>query len=357
MRGSSFSTFFRFAGLCLRYLWKRYRIRKIFRQPGWAGIDAHPSLCVTFAEWLDHSGLEDLNRLFEINVTTFGYGSLAEIPAPYVLRYMGIRTFLALLFSSAPFANLLPSFFVARRFKYGFQRFWERVAWDLNIRLNIDIKKIERREEGIFVEYTHPMQMLGDEVSHAEDHAQFDYLIVACPLLLRELESFLDLTEEERWLQSKTRFIPYAVASFEVSDLVLPMPVAFHLPLPALDQPMLITQQHRENELMAFYARLSSNEPTAADELRLRENIERLIGALGGRINEQDDWHSYDAWLYFKHVGVEEFRQRYFDRWEEAQGKNRTFFTGGLFDFDYVEGIVRYSRYLVEQHFTEKSGN
>ncbi|NOQ47013.1 MAG: protoporphyrinogen oxidase, partial [Desulfobulbaceae bacterium] len=51
------------------------------------------------------------------------------------------------------------------------------------------------------------------------------------------------------------------------------------------------------------------------------------------------------------HVGVEEFRQGYFDRWEEAQGKNRTFFTGGLFDFDYVEGIVRYSRFLVEQHF------
>lgn len=357
MGGSSLSAFCRFAGLCLRYLRKRYRIRKIFRRPGWAGIDAHPALCVTFAEWLDHNGLEDLNRLFEIPVTTFGYGFLDEIPAPYVLRYMGIRTFLAMLFSSAPFARLLPSFLVAQRFRYGFQRFWERVAWDLNIRLNVDVKKIERREEGIFVKYTHPMQMLGDEVSHAEKHARFDYLIVACPLLLEELESFLDLTEEERWFQSKTRFIPYAVASFEIADLVLPMPVAFHLPLPSFDQPMIIAQQHRENELMTFYARLASSEPTPADELQLRENIERYIGALGGRINEQDDWNSYDAWLYFKHVGVEEFRRHYFDRWEEAQGKNRTFFVGGLFDFDYVEGIVRYSRYLVEQHFAGRAGS
>jgi len=87
-----------------------------------------------------------------------------------------------------------------------------------------------------------------------------------------------------------------------------------------------VAKEPHPNELMAFYVRLASSEPTAADELRLRENIERYIGALGGRINEQDDWSSYDAWLYFKHVGVEEFCQRYFDRWEEAQGKNRTFF-------------------------------
>ena len=54
-------------------------------------------------------------------------------------------------------------------------------------------------------------------------------------------------------------------------------------------------------------------------------------------------------------LAVEAFRLRYFDRWEEAQGKNRTFFVGGL--FDYVEGIVRYSRYLVEQHFAGRAGS
>jgi hypothetical protein len=59
MGGSSLSTFYRFAGLCLRYLWKRFRIRKIFRRPSWAGIDVHPDLCITFSEWLEHNGLEE----------------------------------------------------------------------------------------------------------------------------------------------------------------------------------------------------------------------------------------------------------------------------------------------------------
>jgi hypothetical protein len=76
-----------------------------------------------------------------------------------------------------------------------------------------------------------------------------------------------------------------------------------------------------------------------------------LVTALGSHIDEQDDWHSYDAWLYFKHVDAEQFGAGYFDRWEQAQGRNRTFFVGGLFDFDYVEGVARYSRDLVERHF------
>jgi hypothetical protein len=264
---------------------------------------------------------------------------------------MSVKTSLAALFTSVPFARLLPSCMVARRFRYGFQRFWERVAWDLNVRLSVDVQKIERRADGILVKYTYPMQMIGDEVSHAEDEAQFDYLIVACPLLQSELERILDLTDEERWFQSQAEFIPYAVASFEVADLVLRKPILFHLPLPPIGQPMLMAQPHRENELMAFYARLPSSEPTPADEQRLREIIERYVHALGGRIDEQDDWHSFDAWLYFKHVDAEKFGQGYFDRWEEAQGQNRTFYAGGLLDFDYVEGVCRYSRYLIRRHF------
>ena len=68
-------------------------------------------------------------------------------------------------------------------------------------------------------------------------------------------------------------------------------------------------------------------------------------------IEDKDDWHSYDAWLYFKHVSVEDLGEGYFDDWEKLQGASRTFYVGGLFDFDYVEGIARYSRQLVETHF------
>jgi hypothetical protein len=261
----------------------------------------------------------------------------------------------AVLLSGIKLSRFLPGLLLVRRFKYGFQRFWEKVAWDLNVRLNVEVKDIKRSDDGITVTYTHPVQIIGDQVSHSEDQTRFDYLIIACPLLKEKLEKMMELTEEEAWLQSRTEFIPYAVASFEIADMVLKERVAFHLPLPPLGEPMIISQPHPDNELMAFYARLSSTEPTEADERRLREHVERYVNAFGGRIKTDDDWHSYDAWLYFKHVSVEEFRAGYYDRWEKIQGDNRTFYVGGLFDFDYVEGIVRYSRSLIEKHFVEST--
>ncbi|WP_319548302.1 FAD-dependent oxidoreductase [Desulfogranum marinum] len=352
--GSSLIRHLRYLLLCLNYLKKRFFLRDVFRHPGWAGITAHPDLCVTFSAWLKNNHLEELSRLFEIPITTFGYGNLDEIPAPYALRYMSTRTLVAILLSSVKFSRFLPGVLLVRRFTYGFQRFWEQVAWDLNVRLNVEVKTIKRNEDGITVTYTHPIQMLGDQVSHAIDKAQFDHLIISCPLLKKEMEKMMDLTEEEAWLQSRTQFIPYAVASFEIADMVLQERVAFHLPLPPLGEPMIISQPHPDNELMAFYARLSSSNPTEADEHRLREHVERYVKAFGGKIKTDDDWHSYDAWLYFKHVSVDEFRAGYYDRWEKIQGENRTFYVGGLFDFDYVEGIVCYSRALVEQHFIKE---
>ena len=196
--------------------------------------------------------------------------------------------------------------------------------------------------------------MLGHASTHATDRASFDYLILACPILKSELEKFLVLNEDESRLAAKLRFIPYAVASFEVAEVTLPERVAFHLPLPPRGWPMIVSQPHAENEVMAFYARLPTDNPTEEDERRLNAHIERCVQDFGGRIHEEDDWHSYDAWLYFKHVSVDDLRSGYFDDWEKLQGASRTFYVGGLFDFDYVEGIARYSRQLVETHFVGK---
>lgn len=353
--GSSLSARLRFYWLCFRYLWKRIWMRRMFKRAGWADIASHKQVNVAFSEWLQNNNLEELTRFFEMPVTAFGYGDLDEIAAPYVLRYLGPSSFLAVLLSGSRFSRVVPSFLLLRRFRYGFQRFWERIAWDLNVRLDVTIEAIERDDAaGITVTYRHPMQMLGGATTHATDRARFDYLIVACPTRKSELEKFLVLTEEELKLEAKVRFIPYAVASFEVAKVTLPERVAFHLPLPPRGWPMIVSQTHAENQLVAFYARLPTNSPSDEDERQLRQQIGRYVQAFGGHIREDDDWHSYDAWLYFKHVSAEDLRNGYFDDWEKLQGASRTFYVGGLFDFDYVEGIARYSRQLVETHFVGK---
>lgn len=334
-----------------RYLWKRWRLRKIIDRPGWKGISGHRNLCVPFSEWLEKNGLRDIIRLFEIPVTTFGYGKLDEIATPYVMRYLSPMTIISGLISSHRIARFFPPFLLLKNFEFGFQRFWERLSWELNVRLNCKVKWIERNENGITVTYSYPAQLINKQVLHENVQAHYDYLILACPLLPEDFMKFMELTPEEKRLSAKLKFNPYAVTTFEIEGKPLKEPIAFVLPLPPTGEPVAIMQQHRDNELMIFYAYLPTKDPGPEDEIRLKKQIGRYVQALGGRIRFEDDWHSYDVWHYFRHVDPVDFRAGYYDQWERLQGKNRTFFVGGLFDFDYIEGIVRYSKDLVEKNF------
>ena len=65
------TSLWRYLLLCLRYLVLRFRIRKIVRRTGWAGIGDHADLCVPFSAWLERNRLTELRRLFELPVTTF----------------------------------------------------------------------------------------------------------------------------------------------------------------------------------------------------------------------------------------------------------------------------------------------
>lgn len=87
-------------------------------------------------------------------------------------------------------------------------------------------------------------------------------------------------------------------------------------------------------------------------EQQLRGQTEKYITALGGRIVDENSWRSFNIWPHFKHASIEAFRKGLFDRWDIQQGVQRTFYVGGLFDFDHVEGTMEYSQYLVNRFFS-----
>jgi hypothetical protein len=260
-------------------------------------------------------------------------------------------TLISGLISSQKFARSLPSFLLLKHFKFGFQRFWQRVAWELNVRLNITIKRIERDASGITVTYAYPAQLINKPVLRDNVQAHYDYLVLACPLLAEEFKQFMDLTPEEERLSAKLKFNPYAVMTFEIAGAPLKDRVVFVLPPPPVGEPLVILQQYPDNELMVFYAYLPTKNPSPADEVRLKEQVARYARAIGGRIRYEDDWHSYDVWHYFRHVTPSDMRAGFYDDWEAIQGLNHTYYVGGLLDFDFVEGIVQYSKELVERNF------
>ena len=173
-----------------KYLWLRFRLVRVIDRPDYlARIDAtsHPELCVSFKDWLRANRLDALASLFEFPVTIMGYGQLRDIAAPYVLRYMSLKTFFPMVAHHIPlvgplFRLLLPW---PRRFTMGFQRLWQQVAWRTNVRLNVNIQKITRDPDStaapIRIEYQALQQELND-LDTVEGCLDCDYLILACPL-------------------------------------------------------------------------------------------------------------------------------------------------------------------------------
>ena len=356
---------FTYAAAVARYTWERLQLEPIVSVPGFKGISQHPDLTQSFAAWLEEKDLSCLSTLFEIPITAMGYGYLHEIPAIYALKYMTLETFGTLVTYGAGLECGWP-----KRFVQGFQRLWERVAWNLDVRLNVDIHSIQRGA-GIEVKFSEREQII-DRYGRSEHHETFDWLILACPLTPDVLGEGagalnLDLSAQERGLFEQIVLNPYALTSYAIPDLSMPTSVTNVVPLDAMDNPWFISQQFSDNDLVAFYSRIPSEDwaalkPPASDDdqrqraaelekfkERILAGIKTTVANLGGQLPA--DYFTYDLWPYFPHVTSEALAGGFYDHLEAIQGQRHTFYVGGLMNFELVETIVEYTKALVHEQF------
>jgi len=350
---------FTYSAAVARYTWERLQLEAIVAVPGFKGISQHPDLTQSFAAWLEEKDLSCLGTLFEIPISAMGYGYLHEIPAIYALKYMTLETFGTLVTYGAGLELGWP-----KRFVQGFQRFWERISWELDVRINVDIHSIQRGA-GIEVKFSDREQTL-DRFGTSEHHETFDWLILACPLTLDVLaegdESLhLDLSQNERDLFQKIVLNPYALTTYAIPDLTMPTSVTNVVPLDAMGNPWFIAQQFQDNDLIAFYSRIPSEDweqlqktEKSIDEIehfkhRILEGIATTVKNLGGEVPDQ--YFTYDIWPYFPHVTSEALAGGFYDKLEAMQGQRNTFYVGGLMNFELVETIVEYTQALVRDRF------
>lgn len=346
----------RFMFLALKYLWLRLRLGPVIDPPTFARVaEVAPELAVPFSQWLARHGLEPLSRLFEIPVTIMGYGHLDEIAAPYVLKYIGPKTIVPMMFFPVPvLRNLFPW---PKRFVAGFQRMWQQVSWGLNVRLNVDISAITRDAHGVRVSFRETGQML-DRSESVTEEMPFDYLVMACPLSPVVTERFLDLSAGERDLFGRIKTHTYTMYTATVTGLDLPTPIAVTYPLTTIGTPWGVTQQWKSKESLVtqFYVQLPGEEGEAPPTEHFREQVRRncadLVQRMGGAIvSEHDAWQTFDAFPYGQHVTTADFGAGWYARLENQQGVNRTFYVGGATNFELIEPIVRHSRHIVDSHF------
>lgn len=341
-------SFFKFSWQAIRYFFERRKVSKKLPKAGYKGVSQHPDLACSFEDWLRDKNLLGLKELFHIPITLMGYGKLHEIPAPYALTYMSNYTFLTLLMFGAGLPIPWP-----KRFIYGFQRFWEKVSWNLTVIKNADIHSIKRGDE-IQVHFTtleHDMNQL----IKVEKQMTFDYLVLAVPLTLPILENLFtdsntghcELTNEEKRLFSKVVTHPFCLTTFILHDLKLPRRLVNLLPVPELGKPYIITQQFDDNPLVSFYSR--TDEHNQPDREKVIDYIKDLYSQLGSQY--EGECFTHDRWTYFPHVEALSIKEGFYDHLEELQGKNNTYFTGGLMAFELIEPILNYSDNLVNEYF------
>jgi hypothetical protein len=339
-----------FLAAATRYLYIRRKLSDIIDAPGYlTTIHEHPELCVTFKDWLDQNGLIALATLFQFPITIMGYGKLEEIAAPYALRYMSVKTFFPMVFGRAPFKWIVGDW--PRRFTDGFQRLWERVAWRIDVRLNVNITKIVRSTGGIQIDMEYPQQN-DNALEIVKDTQRYDYLILACPLM-PEVFAGLGLIRNpaEQHVTDQILFNPYCMTTFWIDHMTMPDPIAPILPIPAPGTPWAVARQFQDNGSM-FTQFYTCPKPGQTNDQVIAE-VKSLTKLLGGKIDDtQSRWHTFDRFTYFQHFTPAAIKAGIYARLADMQGKDRTFYVGGATDFELVEPIVVHSKYIVEKHFT-----
>jgi predicted NAD/FAD-binding protein len=341
LRGQSFLAV---ASQSLRFLWKRWRLRKLLTpyRPGFGHVTDHPELRGSFADWLDRNGLPALKEMFEIPLTLMGYGRLEGIAAVYALTYMNPLTFKDLgLFAVDPPLRRWP-----KRFSQGYGRMFERLAAEVNVLTGVTNLKIDRSGP-VQVEYDLIVQQLEGQTT-VRERDTFDCLVIACPQRLEVLEPMVELTPEERRLFGQVIYNPFYVTTYDAPGTEAIAAVTFALPLPETGQPFVVTRQFPHNDFVSVYTRgdrgntIGRHEVWAANESFLARIMDRAPTRQS---------RTCDEWAYFPHVPVDALDAGFYRDLEALQGANRTYYCGGLLAFELVETIAEYSHHLVQTHF------
>lgn len=343
---------FTFVMAAIRYLNIRWKLSSIIDAPDYLdSIDLHPGLCVPFKDWLEKNNLIALATLFSFPITIMGYGKLEEIATPYALRYMSLRTFFPMVFGQLPIVSWFTGKW-PRRFTFGFQRLWERVAWRSDVRLNVNITSIRRSNEHITVDFEYPEQELNNIITVKETQ-QYDYLFFAAPLMPEVFTRLgLQPNKAEEKISAHVKINPYCMTTFWINNMNMPAPIAPVLPIPENGIPWAVARQFQDQgiKFTQFYTRPTSKQ---SDEDVITE-VRRLVKLMNGEIEETDSrWHTFDKFTYFQHFTPQDIAAGIYNDLANMQGKDRTFYVGGATDFELVEPIVQHSKYIVDRYFVK----
>ena len=357
-----------FIGATLKYTWLRFWLKRIVDKPTFDGIENHKdgNLCQPFSEWLAKHNLQCLATSFELPITQMGFGYLSHTPAVYALKFMTLSSYIPMVLKEAPFIGYWIPW--PKRFRLGYQRMWQRVAWLHDVRLNTNIKKITRSSGKIRLE-VETLQENISRINTGTQEIEADYLIFACPL--QPLTSagtnsnMIALSDEEQDLFEKIHITSYCMTTLQIENMTMgdgkSGPLASIFPVPALSEakPVAtygVAKQWADNNLVQFYTSTLSTDPDTEVQQQVMADVSKITLQMNGKTVTEGGWQTFDRWTYFQHVQTSDMlggngKPGWYTRLEALQGQQNTFYVGGATNFELIEPIGMYTKRLVERFF------
>ena len=286
------------------------------------------ALAAPVSEWLAEHGLESMADSFATGWTAAGYGHLDDVvPALYFVKYAEMT---GLLDPGPELLGHRGDFTVVG----GFATLWRRVAEELkDVRCGVRVTSVERRPDGVRV-HTDSGPLDADDV------------VLAVPP--DRILPVLDARDEERDLAARIRSHAYHTTLADASGL--PEDAFYFLAAHTASRETAghcVSYHHRYpgSEVRTFYSYGRPEEVTAL----LREDVE----ALGGQLGEV---HLVRGWAFMPHFGSGDLRDGALDRLDALQGRDRTYWVGGLPAFELVECVVAHAQDLARRRFPPVQG-
>ncbi|MFE3849601.1 flavin monoamine oxidase family protein [Streptomyces griseorubiginosus] len=308
-------------GSLQRYRALREREFPRIAEPGLA--HSARALAAPVGRWIADHDLHSMADSFGTGYTAAGYGHLDDdVPALHFVKYAEMT---GLLDPGPELLGHAGDFTVVG----GFATLWRRVAEGLkDVRCGVRVTSVERGADGVRV-HTDSGPVEADDV----------VLAVTPDRIL----PVLDAGDEERDLAARVRSHAYHTTLATASGL--PEDAFYFLAAHTASRATAghcVSYHHRYpgSDMRTFYSYGRPGDVTAL----LREDVEGLGGQLG-------EVRLRRTWAFMPYFGGDDLRDGVLDRLEALQGRDRTYWVGGLPAFELVECTVAHAQDLARRHF------
>lgn len=304
-----------------RFLGARREFAQIMRR-GLETEEARAAAAEPFSAFLDRHQLKRMRRFMLRAITSIGYGPLEDISTEQALRWATPDLFLSGLFAQLKMPD------------EGWQRLWEKIAGEIDVRRSEPVNQIEKLPEGGAILHT------------PTGATAFDHVIITTAL--DEIDKGHNLGADVDFVAQACRWNTYVTTLCEVDGWFDGHRVEAYTDPLTHDAPAGLLLSVRRDPAPARreapkHIYLTGQYGHGLDAAQLKSALAAEIASRGARLGAV---YCQKRWKYFPRYDADAIRDGLLARMEEMQGRDNIWFSGATFSHEAVGSIVAFNSEL-----------